>query len=409
MEKQRFFMNGNDEESLLNKQNTQTNDHPQKRVVTFSTPITGQEVKKPRMETDVLQIMKEPYAPNTYLNQNQKKNDKKISNETKNIQNDEGKNLKEIHGDVIDNLIANRKNNHYTSHYNLPTNSIEQMKPASTTSTFNQFDEPSLILENYTTVDMTDNHNLDFINETENTSCCSMCNLSKKDHSLDGSNENKNNNTHSSKSTDTEFSSDNPSENQQDHNLTSELLPQVDIEDMDKLCLVVDLDETLVHSSINPTGHYDLVLTLHDPCINPKRKTNTNSLVTVYVNFRPGAEDFIVNLAPLYEMVFFTTSGKEYADLVIDKLDPCHLVKHRLFRENCTELGGNFVKDLSRMNRDLDRIIIIDNNPISYMLQPGNAIAISSWFEDQKDKELSILQQFLIRNASAQSISEIFR
>lgn len=407
-------MNGNEEESLLKNQNSNTNDHPQKRVVIISAPYQNQEVKKTRMETDALQIMKEPYTPKPYTGQNQKKIEKKTSNRSNEIQVTETNPMSTIQSDVIDNLLANRKNNSY-SHYNLPNHSINQMQTHSISSEFNKLDEPSLILDNYSTVGFSNNNNnMDFISENENTSCCSICNISKKkEHSSSGSEENKNNNNkndeNSTKSTDTEFSSDNPTVHQSDHNLTSELLPQVDIEDMDKLCLVVDLDETLVHSSTTPNKNSDMVLTLHNPCMDSKKKASSNSVVTVYVNFRPGAEEFIANLAPLYEIVFFTTSGKEYADLVINKLDPCHMVKHRLFRENCTELGGNFVKDLSRMNRDLDRIIIIDNNPISYMLQPGNAIAISSWFEDPKDKELTILQQFLIRNASAQSISEIFR
>lgn len=404
----------NEEESLLKKQNSSTNDHPQKRVVIITTPIQSQDVKKQRMETDALQIMKEPYKPKSKVsqNQNQNQNEKKPSNEPKKNQVTQRCSLTSIQGEVIENLIASRKiNSSYSYSYSVPSQSIGQMNTNSSTHEFNNnLDEPSLNLENYTTEGFSNgNNNMDFM--IENTSCCSMCNLKKKkSHSSSDSaeiKEDNQNDTETTKSTD--LSNTNSSANRQDHNLTSELLPQVDIEDMDKLCLVVDLDETLVHSSTQPNGNYDLRLTLHNPCVDPKRKDNSGSLVTVYVNFRPGAEEFIANLAPLYEMVFFTTSGKEYADLVIDKLDPCHMVKHRLFRENCTELGGNFVKDLSRMNRDLDRIIIIDNNPISYMLQPGNAIAISSWFEDPKDKELSILQQFLIRNASAQSISEIFR
>ncbi|KAK8891055.1 hypothetical protein M9Y10_028260 [Tritrichomonas musculus] len=403
-------MSGNDEESLLKNQNSSPSSHPQRRVVIAPSALENQEVKKTRMETDVLQIMKEPYVPRSYLNQNQTDSEKQTTNDTNQF--NENKEISSVTVDIVDNLIASRISNNNSLHHNFPKNSLGQLHASSSLNGFSRIDEPSLVLENYTTVEMSDDNNIDFINRNESASCCSICNLSKKTPSQNNSNESKSdskNSESSNRSTDTDFSDQNVSINQPDHNLTSYLLPQADPDDMDKLCLVVDLDETLVHSSITQTGHPDLVLTLQDSCMESKRKKSSSVPVTVYVNFRPGAEEFIANLAPLYEMVFFTTSSKEYADLVLNKLDPCRMVKHRLFRDNCTELGGNFVKDLSRMNRDLDRIIIIDNNPTSYMLQPTNAIAISSWFEDPKDKELSILQHFLIRNASAQSISEIFR
>ena len=37
------------------------------------------------------------------------------------------------------------------------------------------------------------------------------------------------------------------------------------------------------------------------------------------------------------------------------------------------------------MGRDLDRTIIIDNSPASYLFQPQNAIPCSSWFDDKND------------------------
>ncbi|OHT11914.1 putative C-terminal domain small phosphatase [Tritrichomonas foetus] len=183
-----------------------------------------------------------------------------------------------------------------------------------------------------------------------------------------------------------------------DNNLTSILLGPPDAEDVHKFCLVVDLDETLVHSSFVPIEKFDFSF--------PYFLDSTPT--TVYASFRPNAIEFVKTLAPLYEMVFFTASCKDYADPIIDELDSGRLVKHRLYRESCTELGGNFVKDLSRLNRDLDRIIIIDNCPTAYMLQPGNAISVQSWFEDQKDKELSVIMQFLSHNVNAKDIYELF-
>uniref|UniRef100_A0A183CMX4 Mitochondrial import inner membrane translocase subunit TIM50 n=1 Tax=Globodera pallida TaxID=36090 RepID=A0A183CMX4_GLOPA len=60
----------------------------------------------------------------------------------------------------------------------------------------------------------------------------------------------------------------------------------------------------------------------------------------------------------------------------------------RLFRESCVFYEGNYVKDLSRLGRDLRRVIIIDNSPASYAFHPDNSIPVRSWFDDPNDQEL---------------------
>eukprot|EP00002_Diphylleia_rotans_P022231 TRINITY_DN4354_c0_g1_i10.p1 TRINITY_DN4354_c0_g1~~TRINITY_DN4354_c0_g1_i10.p1 ORF type:complete len:140 (+),score=27.31 TRINITY_DN4354_c0_g1_i10:276-695(+) len=93
-------------------------------------------------------------------------------------------------------------------------------------------------------------------------------------------------------------------------------------------------------------------------------------------------------MAEIYELVIFTASLSKYADAVMDVLDPHKLVKHRLFRESCTMHVGSYVKDMTRLGRDIRDVIILDNSPLSYMFQPENALPISSWFEDPQDSEL---------------------
>lgn len=67
----------------------------------------------------------------------------------------------------------------------------------------------------------------------------------------------------------------------------------------------------------------------------------------------------------------------QYADPVADLLDKWGAFRARLFRESCVFHRGNYVKDLSRLGRDLTRIIIVDNSPASYVFHPDNAV--SSW------------------------------
>jgi TFIIF-interacting CTD phosphatase-like protein len=104
------------------------------------------------------------------------------------------------------------------------------------------------------------------------------------------------------------------------------------------------------------------------------------SRVTVSVRVRPGALQFLGDLAPLHEPVVFTASVKPYADRVVDHIDPHGHARHRL--------GGSWVKDLPRLSRRLERVIVVDNPPGAYLLHPCNAIPIPPWFDDPGDTAL---------------------
>ena len=84
----------------------------------------------------------------------------------------------------------------------------------------------------------------------------------------------------------------------------------------------------------------------------------------------------------------YTASISQYADPIIDKIDPLHRISYRLYREHCKMFGNAFAKDLSQLGRNLKDTIIIDNSPISYVFQPLNAIPIDTWIDDANDKQL---------------------
>lgn len=143
-------------------------------------------------------------------------------------------------------------------------------------------------------------------------------------------------------------------------------------------CLVLDLDETLIHSSFKPVEVYDYIVPIEIEDV----------LYQVYVAKRPGVDEFLRRLSLVYEIVVFTASLPKYANPVIDKLDPDNLVDWRLFRSSCTCVQGTYVKDMCRMGRDINKVIIIDNSPHSFAFQPENAIPCDSWFDDMYDHEL---------------------
>ncbi|KAH7319120.1 plasma membrane phosphatase required for sodium stress response [Rhexocercosporidium sp. MPI-PUGE-AT-0058] len=156
------------------------------------------------------------------------------------------------------------------------------------------------------------------------------------------------------------------------------LLPPIAPRFQGKKCLVLDLDETLVHSSFKILHQADFTIPVEIE----------GQYHNVYVIKRPGVDQFMKRVGELYEVVVFTASVSKYGDPLLDQLDIHHVVHHRLFRESCYNHQGNYVKDLSQVGRPLHETIIIDNSPTSYIFHPQHAVPISSWFSDAHDNEL---------------------
>ncbi|KAM9791230.1 CTD small phosphatase-like protein isoform X1 [Syngnathus typhle] len=156
------------------------------------------------------------------------------------------------------------------------------------------------------------------------------------------------------------------------------LLPEVKISDYGKKCVVIDLDETLVHSSFKPISNADFIVPVEID----------GTVHQVYVLKRPHVDEFLQKMGELFECVLFTASLAKYADPVADLLDQWGVFRARLFRESCVFHRGNYVKDLSRLGRELGNVIIVDNSPASYIFHPENAVPVQSWFDDMNDTEL---------------------
>ncbi|GHP10697.1 hypothetical protein PPROV_000942800 [Pycnococcus provasolii] len=162
-------------------------------------------------------------------------------------------------------------------------------------------------------------------------------------------------------------------------------MPPLAVEDKGKKTLVLDLDETLVHSSFKPIPNPDYVI----PVEIDGRVTD------VYVLKRPWVDHFLACVAQRFEVVVFTASLSKYADPLLDLLDSTRCIRQRLFREACCPYEGNYVKDLRRLGRPLRDTIIVDNSPHSYIFQPDNAIAIGTYIDDPEDRELLELIPYL--------------
>ncbi|KAL9236883.1 hypothetical protein vseg_011499 [Gypsophila vaccaria] len=150
--------------------------------------------------------------------------------------------------------------------------------------------------------------------------------------------------------------------------------------------LVLDLDETLVHSTLEPCEKADFTFTVF---FNMKEHT-------VYVKERPHLRSFLKRVAEMFEIVVFTASQSIYAEQLLDILDSDrNLISGRAYRESCIFSDGSYTKDLTVLGLDLAKVAIIDNSPQVFRLQVNNGIPIKSWFDDPADNELVSLIPFL--------------
>ena len=130
---------------------------------------------------------------------------------------------------------------------------------------------------------------------------------------------------------------------------------------------------------------------------------------------RKGAKQFLAEVSKYFEVGIFTASVKEYADAVIDYLDPNkNMIKFRLYRNNCININDRiFVKDLRIIKGvDLKDILLIDNSMYSFSAQLANGILINSFYNDKNDIELfnvlGYLLNFLLKIDDVRIINEQF-
>ena len=155
-------------------------------------------------------------------------------------------------------------------------------------------------------------------------------------------------------------------------------IPYLNKESLKKYTLVLDLDETLIHF-----------------------KVEQNDEGTGFLHFRPGLFDFLEKVGNYYEIVLFTAATKDYANPIIDAIEQNKIYfDYRLYREHTVILGNDFVKDISKLGREMSKIIIVDNMPQSFRLQKDNGVFIRAyWGKDPDDCALIDLMPILINIA----------
>ena len=145
-----------------------------------------------------------------------------------------------------------------------------------------------------------------------------------------------------------------------------------------KFTLILSLDETIIHF-----------------------KTNTFFNNRGVVQIRPGLIEFLQNIKKYYEIIIFSSGNKKYSDAIIDSIDEKNkYIDYRLYQEHCIIINDDFVKDLSKIGRPINKMVIIDNIPQNYRLHKENGINIKSFYGDNSnDRILFHLSKILINIA----------
>jgi Dullard-like phosphatase family protein len=178
-----------------------------------------------------------------------------------------------------------------------------------------------------------------------------------------------------------------------------------------KKVVLLDLDETLIHGDfqeeyLNDIDHpYDKIIKF--------TSLDEQEEVSVGIFIRNGVQKFLEEISKIFDIGIFTASSKDYADAVINYLDPNNeFIKFRLYRNSCIKVNNISIKDLRIIGVDLKNIVLIDNNMYSFANQLGNGILINSFYYDKNDYDLfsvmSYLLTYIAPSDDVRKINEMF-
>lgn len=147
---------------------------------------------------------------------------------------------------------------------------------------------------------------------------------------------------------------------------------------------MLDLDETLVcayeSSSLPATVRTQAIeagLHCFDmECVSSEKDAQGRQRMNrVTVFERPGLHEFLQQTSEFADLILFTAGLEGYAKPLVDRIDAHNRFCHRLYRPSTVNTEyRDHVKDLSCLSTDFRKIVLVDNNPYSFLLQPLNGI-----------------------------------
>ena len=196
------------------------------------------------------------------------------------------------------------------------------------------------------------------------------------------------------------------------------------------MIVVLDMDECLLHSQFYSPEHDYRQHEEGRPDNadgSPAASSKSSSVETfdltlpdgdvVVVHKRPDLDAFLASVSSKYETHVFTAAMEVYASPVLDVLDPRgSMLSGRWYRDSCSydESYQAYAKDLrtivgSPSSDALRRVVLVDNNPMSFLTQPSNGILVSNFYDDPTDKTLRAVSELLDELDGEEDVRNLLR
>ncbi|KAJ2082821.1 mitochondrial inner membrane protein required for protein import [Coemansia sp. RSA 988] len=139
------------------------------------------------------------------------------------------------------------------------------------------------------------------------------------------------------------------------------------------------------------TSPYTLVLNLDDMLIHMDWTKEHGWRIAK----RPGLDHFFAYMSSMFEVVIFTSQPSHSGMLVMERLDPVGFAPHRLYKDHMRNIDGKNYKDLTTLNRDMSKVIMIDTDPEAFKMQPNNGVLGRPFYGDPNDNWIEQITEFL--------------
>nr|BAN65936.1 NLI interacting factor-like phosphatase family protein [Babesia bovis] len=151
-------------------------------------------------------------------------------------------------------------------------------------------------------------------------------------------------------------------------------------------CLVLDLDDTILHS-VSTRGNNET---------SSVALTVGNRTLNFVVYKRPHLDTFLMEMRKYYEIVLYSTSRRRYVDACLSDACVNHLIDRKLYRNDCFLDGnGTYIKDLSKVSSDMSKVVLLNNPLMEGFPDLPNVVPIDSWFGGLSDTALLDVMPFL--------------
>lgn len=170
--------------------------------------------------------------------------------------------------------------------------------------------------------------------------------------------------------------------------------------DFDRNLLILDLDETLIHSTETELEY-----------------SAEFKFDRYYVYPRPHLQPFLKFCFKNFKVAVWTASTRDYAQPIIDRIFPNP--EHLTFlwsNDRCTlkfnwKTGDyEFVKDLKKVKKwgySLEKILFVDDRSENLVRQYSNLIQVKQFLGDRNDIELQLLMAYLSRFVEVENVRPI--